>query len=127
MVLKCIIAAFTLSLPSFSGCTKASAPASSAPAPAVADSKVRDLGVLQMTNHYETMVPFGPGKKCRIVPNVLDHHNVRLTLTLESKTTNGIMSGLTIVEMEGDPQKQFQISVGDTNFTFTPQIAEAKN
>jgi hypothetical protein len=117
-----------LSLPSFSGCTKATAPASSAPAtPAVADSKVRDLGVLQMTNHNETVVLFGPGKDCRIIPNILDRHNVQLTLTLETKDTKGGMAGLSVVQMTGDPQKQFQISVGDTNFTFVPQIADAKN
>lgn len=130
MVLKGIIAMLAFTLAGFSGCTKSAAPAASAKKPATAEaapSKVKDLGILQMTNHYETCVKFGPDRNCRIVPKMLDRHDVQLTLTLESKSHDGKTSGLSVVQLTGKTQQAFEISIGDTDFTFTPQIADAQN
>jgi hypothetical protein len=129
MILKGIAAMLAFTLASFPGCTKSADPAASNKKPATeqeASSKVKDLGILQMTNHYETCVKFGPNRDCRIVPKMLDRHNVQLTLTLESKSTNGNTSGLSVVQLTGKTQQTFEISVGDTDFSFTPQIADAK-
>jgi hypothetical protein len=125
MLLKGIMAAVAFSLTGLFGCSKPAAPSASAPSAAVAQSKVKDLGVLQMTNDYETCVKFGANRSARIVPRMIDRHNVRITLTVESKDAAGKTSGLSIVQMTGDAEKQFEISIGDTDFTFTPQIASA--
>jgi hypothetical protein len=130
MVLKGIIAVLAFSLAGMSGCTKSAAPVAttkSAPVASADSSKVKDLGVLQMTNHFETCVAFGPSRNCRIIPEIIDHHNIQLTLTVESKSINGQTAGLSIVRLTGKSEQQFQISVGDTDFTFTPEIADAKN
>ena len=130
MVLKGIIAALAFSLAGMFGCTKSAPPVAttkSAPVASADSSKVKDLGVLQMTNHVETRVAFGAGRDCRIVPQILDHHNVQLMLTVESKNTNGQTAGLSVVSLTGKSEQQFEISVGDTDFTFTPEIADAKN
>lgn len=128
MLLKGIVAILAFSLTGFFGCSKhavtASAPNTAAP---VAESRVKDLGIVQMTNHYETLVQFGPNRDCRIIPKMLDRHNVQLTLTLESKGPNGSMAGLSIVQMVGNSEQPFEISIGDTDFTFTPQIADARD
>lgn len=127
MIVKGFIAALAFTLAGLHGCSKSSPPAASAKAaPTVAPSKIKDLGILQLTNHFETCVPFGPGRDCRIVPKILDRHNVQLTLTLESKGSNGSIAGLSVVQMVGSAQKQFEVSIGDTDFTFTPQIADAQ-
>jgi len=127
MIVKGFIAALAFTLAGFHGCSKSPPPVAAArPAPSAAPSKIKDLGVLQLTNHWETCVPFGPGRDCRIIPKLLDRHNVQLTLTLESKNSNGTISGLSVVQMTGDAQKQFEISIGDTDFTFIPQIADAQ-
>jgi hypothetical protein len=123
MILKGLIAAMAFSLAGFFGCSKPATPASSAPTAPVAQSKVKDLGVLQLTNHYETCVAIGVGKDCRIIPQILGRHNVQITLTLESKSPDGKTSGLSIVQLAGDPQKPFEFSIGDSDFTFTPQVA----
>ena len=125
MISKGIIAALAFSLASFFGCSKPATTATVAKSAPAAESKVMDLGVLQMTNHYETLVSFGPNRDCRIIPKMLSGHDVQLTLTLESKTPDGRTAGLSIVQIVGKTEEPFQISIGDTNFTFTPQIAEA--
>ena len=129
MILKGIAAMLAFTLAGFSGCTKSVAPATStkkATTAQAAPSKVKDLGILEMTNLYETCVKFGTNSSCRIVPKMLDRHNVQLTLTVESKSHNGKTAGLSVVQLTGKTQQTFEISVGDTDFSFTPQIADAK-
>jgi hypothetical protein len=129
MILKGIAAMLAFTLAGFSGCTKSAAPAVSAKkdGAAQAASKVKDLGILQMTNHFETCVKFGSSGNCRIVPKMLDRHNVQLTLTLESISHDGKTSGLSVVQLTGKTQQTFEISVGDTDFSFTPQVADLRN
>jgi hypothetical protein len=130
MLLKGIIAVLAFSLAGFSGCMKSAAPVAtttnSAPAAATSTSKTKDLGVLQLTNNAESCVAFGPGRDCRITPKILDRNNVQLTLTVESKNAAGKTAGLSVVRLTGKSQQQFDISIGDTDFTFTPDIASAK-
>jgi hypothetical protein len=121
MLFKSIITAITVFLTGLFGCSKSAAPAAASTAPA-AQSKTKDLGVVSMTNNYETCLSFGAGKDCIIIPKVLDRNNLQLTLTLESKKPNGQISGLSVVQMTGSQQKPFEISIGGTDFTFTPQI-----
>lgn len=126
MIVKGFIAALALSLAGFSGCTKFSAPSASAKAGSTAQSNDKDLGVLQLTNQYETNVKFGPGRNCRIVPKMLDRHSVQLTLTVESKRADGSMAGFSVVQLVGDAGSPFQVAISSNNFTFTPEIASAQ-
>lgn len=124
MDLKSLITGITVSLTGLMGCHKAAAPAaSSKTASAATQSKVKDLGIVQMTNDYETCVSFGPGKDCRMVPKILDRRDVQITLTFDLKKPDGTPAGLSIVQIEGNPEKPFDVSVGNSEFTFTPQVA----
>jgi hypothetical protein len=129
MILKGFITAMALSLTGLFGCTKAVTPVSSAKtAPgAAAPSLIKDLGVLELTNHYETSVPFGPHRNCRIVPKMLDRHNLLLTLTVESKSADGKIAGLSVVQVTGKTEQPFEIAIGNTDFSFTPEVADARN
>ena len=130
MILKGFIAAMALSLTGLFGCTKAVTTASSAKSGPggtnAAPSLIKDLGVLQLTNHFETSVAFGPHRNCRIVPKMLDRHSVLLTLTVESKSADGKIAGLSVVQVTGKAQQPFEISIGNTDFSFTPEIADAR-
>jgi hypothetical protein len=129
MILKGFIAAMALSLTGLFGCTKTVTTASSAKSGTgtnMAPSLIKDLGVLELTNHYETSVAFGPHRNCRIVPKMLDRHNVLLTLTVESKSADGKIAGLSVVQVTGRTQQPFEISIGNTDFSFTPEIADAR-
>lgn len=116
----------SFSLAGLFGCSKPVTPASVAKGAApstVTQSKIRDLGVVELTNHYETCVPIGAGQDCRMLPNLVGRRDLQLTLTLESKNANGQTSGLTIVQVSGSPEKPVEVSIGKTDFTFTPQVA----
>ncbi|HEV2318941.1 MAG TPA: hypothetical protein VGV18_04280, partial [Verrucomicrobiae bacterium] len=65
MVLKTLISSMAVSLAGFFGCSKAVPPSTAAKAASVAQSNVKDLGVLQMTNNYETCVSIGANRDCR--------------------------------------------------------------
>jgi hypothetical protein len=122
MLFKGIIAALAFSLAGLFGCSKPAAPAASAPSASASQSKTKDLGVVSMTNGYETCLKFGTNSNARMVPKMVDRHNVQITLTVESHSADGRTAGLSIVQLTGDSEKQFEVTVGDTDFTFTPQI-----
>jgi hypothetical protein len=118
------MAVMAFSLAGLFGCSKTTAPkASAAKAPAT-ESKVKDLGVLQLTNHYETCVAIGTDCKCRIVPNLQGRTSLQMTLTVESRGTDGKTSALSVVQLTGQAQKPIEFSVGDSDFSFTPQVAK---
>jgi hypothetical protein len=124
MLLKSIITGIAVFLAGLFGCSKSAAPAAAANNSAVAaQSKIKDLGIVPMTNNYETCVSFGANRDCRITPKVLDRNNVQLTITIESKGPNGRISGLNVVQVTGSTRKPFDLSVGGMDYTFTPQIA----
>jgi hypothetical protein len=123
MVLKSVITGMAISIAGFFGCSKAAAPATSAKAAPAAQSSVKDLGTIQMTNNYETFVSLGKGKDCRMVPKILDRKDIQIMLTFESKKPDGTTTGLSVAQLQGTTDKPFEVSVGDTDFTFTPQIA----
>lgn len=131
MVLKSLITGIAVSLAGYFGCSKAATPATRAAAhatstksaPAAAQSTIQDLGILQMTNNYEMYVSFGPENRGRMVPKMLDRKNILIILTLESKKPNGKTAGFSVVQLEGTDKKPFEVSIGNTDYTFTPQIA----
>jgi hypothetical protein len=125
MDLKGLITGVVVSVTSLLGCHKAAAPAATAKGanPAAAES-IKDLGIVQMTNNYETCVSVGQGKDCRMVPKILGRKDIQITVTFESKKPDGTTTGLSIVQLQGSSEKPFEVSIGtNTDFTFTPEVA----
>ncbi|MGH7941199.1 MAG: hypothetical protein ACREE6_11000 [Limisphaerales bacterium] len=124
MVLKSLISSVALSIAGFFGCSKAAAPATAGKAPPAAQSSVKDLGILQMTNECETCVKMGAGKDFRLVPKILGRRDIEITVTFESKKPDGTPAGLSVVQLQGTGEKPFEVSIGtNTDFTFIPQVA----
>jgi len=82
-----------------------------------------DLGTVNLTNHFETCVLLGSGNDCVLTPNVIDSHNVQLTVTVESKKPNGKIRGLSITQVVAQSGKPFEVAVGDFNFSLTPVVS----
>jgi hypothetical protein len=83
----------------------------------------KNLGELQLTNHYETCVSLGAGKSCTIKPTLLDHASLRLTMSLESKNSKGGCKGLSIVQIVTKSGEPSEVAVGDMTLTLTPILA----
>ena len=84
----------------------------------------KNLGELQLTNHYETCVNLGAGKSCTIKPSLFNHTELRLTVALESKNANGVTKGLSIIQIITKSGQPFEVAVGDMNITLTPILTE---
>lgn len=82
----------------------------------------KDLGELALTNHYETCINLGAGKSCTFVPTALDHSNLKLTVSIESKNAAGRTEGLSIVQTIAKSGKPLELAVGDVNYTLTPKL-----
>jgi hypothetical protein len=106
------------------GKTAATKPSPSAGAVYIStvNSTNRDLGELALTNHYETCVQLGGGKSCIIKPNLLDRKNLQLTLSLQSKKSDGRTSGLSVTQIVTRPGKPFEVAIGDLDLTLTPEL-----
>ena len=111
-----------------SSCTKVSPskaagnPASTNSIAVATNSNERDLGELSLTNHYETCIQLGAGKSCTIRPNVIDRKDLQLTMSLESKRTDGKTEGLIVTQVSAHDGKSFEVAIGDMNFTLTPNM-----
>jgi len=97
--------------------------AADAKAAAITPENTRDLGELDLTNHYDTSVYLGAGRSCTISPKLLDKDNLQLTLTLQSKQADGKTAGLVVTRVTTRPGKPFEVGIGDMDITITPQIA----
>ena len=131
-----VIAAISLSGLLPSSCSKQPAPpaqhnkvvvtnsiaTNTAPA-AAAPSKTRDLGVIQLTNHFEREIDLGNGRTFTIVPRAVDRRNVALTLSFGIKDPGGKMLGLSVTRVTAQTDKPFEITVNDEDMTFTPKVA----
>jgi len=91
---------------------------------AVKQSKTRDLGVIQLTNHYETEIELGKGQSCTITPQLLDRRDLQLTLSFGSKNADGRPTGLCVTRVVAQQDKPFDITVNDMDLAFTPRLAE---
>jgi hypothetical protein len=87
------------------------------------DPLSRDLGVLTLTNHYDTSVSLGSGQNFVLTPSLVDRHNVKLTVSVESKDAQGKIHDLYITQVVTPVGKQFEVAVGSFNFSLTPTMA----
>jgi len=87
-------------------------------------SKTTDLGVIQLTNHYETKIDLGKGQSCTITPQLLDSHGLQLTLSIGTQNADGRPTGLCVTRVVAQPDKPFDITINDTDLAFTPKLAE---
>ena len=102
------------------GATAANAPATQS---GNSESTTRNLGELDLTNHYETLVNLGAGRSCTIRPTAINHSNLQLTMSVESKSPNGDTRDLSVVQVMAKAGKPFEVAVGDMNLTLTPKLA----
>ena len=123
-----IVAAISLSGLLPSSCTKTPAPPQSVRLggtnAAVTLSKTKDLGVIQLTNLYETQTDLGKGKSCTITPRLIDRRDLLLTLSFGTRNTNGRPTGLCVTQVTTKPDQPFDITVNDVDMSFTPKLVE---
>lgn len=105
-------------------CQKHSPQSQAAPAniAAVTNSPVRDLGVVSLTNYFETQVKLGAGKSCILTPRFVGRSSVELTVSLETRNLEGKTQDLTVTQLTAQSGKPVELALGDYQLSFTPQI-----
>lgn len=88
-----------------------------------ANSHNRNLGEISLTNNNDTCLLFNTGESCTLTPKIVDQHNVRITLTLESKDDYGDTHDFAVTQVTGQPGKPLEVAVGSFNLSFTPQVS----
>ncbi len=97
--------------------------ASAAMAQSAARAASCNLGELALTNHSEICLQLSNGEICNLTPKMLDKRNVQITLAVESKNEYGETRDFSATQVVGPVGKPLAATVGDLNFTFTPQIS----
>jgi len=87
-------------------------------------SNAKDLGELALTNRYETCINLGAGRSCTITPRLLDRNSVQLTVSLQSRQSDGKTAGLIVTQVTTCPGKSFEVAIGDVDITLTPEIVQ---
>ena len=82
----------------------------------------RDLGPVSLTNRFETCVSLGKGKQCRLTPLIIDDSTLQLTVTVESRNSNGRIHDLSITQVVAPEGKPLEVAAGDFNFCLTPNV-----
>jgi hypothetical protein len=82
-----------------------------------------DLGTVSLTNHYETCLALGKGKDCLLTPNMIDGHNLQLTVTVESRNDKGKIHDMSVTQVVAKSGKPFEVAVGSFSFSLTPNVS----
>jgi len=92
-------------------------------APVKSSLNQKDLGVLPLSNHISTTVTLGKNKECTITPTLLKSGNIQIILAMETTGADGRPQGMNVARVLAKPGEPFDVSIGDMNLAFTPQIA----
>lgn len=82
----------------------------------------KDLGVLPLSNHIATTISLGERKECTITPTLLRSGNLQIILAMETTGPDGRPQGMNVARVLARPGQPFNVSIGDMNLTFTPQL-----
>ena len=83
----------------------------------------KNLGVLPLSNHVSTTVPLGRNTQCTLTPTLLQSGNVQIILTMETTGADGKPVGMNVARVLAHPGEPFDVSIGNMDLAFTPQIA----
>jgi hypothetical protein len=83
----------------------------------------KDLGVLPLSNHVSTTVNLGKNKECTITPTLLQSGNLQIILAMETTDAAGRPENMNVARVLARPGEPFDVSIGDMNLAFTPQLA----
>ena len=111
------------------GCHKtAPAPTPTNDAPATnsatqTDPKIRNLGVITLTNRAETGLHLTNGEDCLFETKMIDGQNMQISLAIESRNDFGETRNFAATQFTTQPGKHIQVAVGDLKVNFTPLLS----
>jgi hypothetical protein len=86
----------------------------------------KNLGVLPLSDHISTTVTVGTNKECTITPTLLKSGNLQIILAMTTTGNNGRPQSMNVARVLAKPGEPFNVSIGDMNLAFTPQLTMQK-
>jgi len=83
----------------------------------------KDLGVLPLSNHISTTVTLGKNRQCTITPTLMKSGNLEIILAMVTTRPDGTPGGMNVARVLTKPGEPFDVSMGDMDLAFTPQLA----
>jgi hypothetical protein len=83
----------------------------------------KDLGVLPLSDHVSTTVSLGNNTQCTLTPTMLKSGNLQIILAMETTSIHGKLQSVNVARVLAHPGEPFNVSIGDLDLAFTPQIA----
>jgi len=83
----------------------------------------KDLGVLPLSNHISTTVTLGKNRQCTITPTLMKSGNLEIILAMVTTRPDGTPRGMNVARVLTKPGEPFDVSIGDLDLAFTPQLA----
>lgn len=84
----------------------------------------KDLGVLRLSNHISTTVTLEGNKKCTFTPTLLGSGDLQIILSIMTTGNNGRPESMNVARVLAQPGEPLNVSIGDMNLAFTPQLAK---
>src|SRR5690242_12420422 len=90
---------------------------------ATSSLRKKDLGVLPLSDHVSTTVSLGNNTQCTLTPTLLKGGNLQIILAMETTSINGKLKSVNVARVVTHPGEPFNVSIGDLDLAFTPQVA----
>jgi hypothetical protein len=84
----------------------------------------KNLGVLPLSNHVSTTIPLDRNTQCTLTPTLLQSGNVQIIVTMETKGADGKPVGMNVARVLARSGEPFDVSMGNMDLAFTPQMAD---
>ena len=89
----------------------------------VSSLRKKDLGVLPLSDHVSTTVSLGNNTQCTLTPTLLRDGNLQIILAMETTSIHGKLQSINVARVLTRPGEPFNVSIGDLDLAFTPQVA----
>lgn len=92
-------------------------------APVKSPLNEKNLGVLPLSNHISTTISLGKNRECTITPTLLKSGNLQIILAMETIGVDGKPQAMNVARVLAKSGEPFNVSIGDMNLAFTPQLS----
>ena len=79
--------------------------------------------MLPLSDHVSTTVSLGKNRECTITPTLLENGDLQIILTVETIGADGRPLGMNAARVITRPGEPFDVSIGNLDLAFTPQLA----
>jgi hypothetical protein len=102
------------------GCSKS--PPNQATHPTGLPPNIKDLGVVELSNHESRQYDLGNGKDCTVTFATTPDNDLAIDIVIKAKDTHGNVQLIGEPQVTTSPGRTVIVSTGDTSIKLTPKL-----